>query len=155
MKIFELMNVLKVKDIAIRLCDTLEQAKNYEYKDTTLVYWGDLDDCLAEYCKYDIISTKVRDNTLFCWCVKKDLLISDIITKDLDNEIKVYNYISLDDVRRKDHSRTVEILLDKNLKVHDIVINGETVNIYVFLNNLKSNIFDDYNKEKGIEFRNV
>ena len=45
MKIFDLMKKVKVKKIGVRLCNSVEETEKKSYEESTIKYWGDLDDC--------------------------------------------------------------------------------------------------------------
>ena len=76
------MNKVKVENIGVRLCKDRKSALNREYKGTIIKYWGSLDDMPAEFAKYNIITSKVKNNTLFCWCIEDSIKVKDILECD-------------------------------------------------------------------------
>lgn len=152
MKIFDLMQKVKVKKIGVRLCNSVEDAEKKSYEESTIKYWGDLDDMPAEYASYQIISSKVKSDTLFCWCVKDSLKVKDILdaggyTITNRNEyLTFYNYISEYDAKTKNHEHTIPINDLKGIEeceVVDSVIECDRAYIFVFKNNIRSSIFED------------
>lgn len=163
MKVFDLMKKVKVKKIGVRLCNSVEYAKKKSYEGTTIKYWGDLDDMPAEYASYQIISSKVKSDTLFCWCVKDSLKVKDILDADgytvanCNEYLTFYNYISEYDALNKNHDHTIIIEDLKGIEdceVVDSVIECDRAYIFVFRDNIRSNIFEDsFNGD--LEFREI
>lgn len=160
MKIFDLMQKVKVKKIGVRLCNSVEDAKKKRYEGTTIKYWDDLDDMPAEYASYQIITLKVKSDTLFCWCVEDSLKVKDILDVEVANRNKYltfFNYISEYDAKTKNHEHTIPISNLKGIEdceVVDSVIECDRVYIFVFKNNIRSNIFEKSFDEK-LEFREI
>ena len=152
MKIFDLMKIVKVKKIGVRLCNSVEDAKKKRYEGTTIKYWDDLDDMPAEYASYQIIASKVKSDTLFCWCVEDSLKVKDILdvggytVANCNKYLTFFNYISEYDTKTKNHEHTIPISDLKGIEdceVVDSVIECDRVYIFVFKNNIRSNIFED------------
>jgi len=160
MKVYELINKVNVDNIGIRLCPNEELAKNRSYKDTTIMYWGLLEDMPAEYASYKIISSNLKNGMLFCWCIEDSIKVKDILEADgstIDNcqeYLTFFNYISKHDAKTKNHSNAIEITDIKGIENESIIdteIISDKANIYLFRNNIKSNIFDK-NYEGVLEF---
>lgn len=164
MKVFDLMKKVTVQNIGIRLCDSVETAKNRSYDNATIKYWGNLDDMPAEYASYRIITSKVKSDTLFCWCVKDSLKVKDILEADgydisnCQEYLTFYDYISEYDARTKNHIHTVFISDLKGIEeceVVDSVIIGDRAEIYVFKDNIRSNVFEESYDSDGLMFREL
>lgn len=164
MKVFDLMKRIKVRNIGIRLCKTAKDAESRLYDNTTIKYWGDLEDMPAEYASYQIISSKVKSDTLFCWCIEDSMKVKDILKSDgydisnCSEYITFYDYISEFDSIEKNHNHSIKIE-DLNgigeCEVIDAVIDGDTANIYVFRDSIRSNIFEETFDEDGLKFREM
>lgn len=163
MKVFDLMKRVKVDKIGIRLCKSEEDAKARSYDKTSIKYWGSLDDMPAEYASYRIVSSNVKGDTLFCWCVKDCLTVGDILEADnvpleeSHNYYKFFNYISEHDALHKIHDHAIPVLKTDGIakyEVIDSVIYGDYADIYVFKDNIRSNIFED-TYDGNIEFREI
>lgn len=156
MKVYELMNKVNVENIGIRLSKNIEDARNKSYENSSIMYWGSLDDMPAEYAGYKIVSSNIKNSILFCWCIEdtvkvKDILETDHVTLESCNNITFHNYISKHDAYLKNHTHSIIVHKTNDLlgsTVIDADIHGDTADVYIFTDNIKSNIFDkDY---KGI-----
>ena len=158
------MKKVTVQNIGVRLCNSVEDAKKKRYEESTIKYWGDLDDMPAEYASYQIISSKVKSDTLFCWCVKDSLKVKDILYADgytvanCNEYLAFYNYISEYDAKTKNHEHTIPISDLKGIEdceVVDSVIECDRANIFVFKDNIRSNIFEESYDSEGLKLREL
>lgn len=152
------MNFVKVLTIGIRLCKSKEDAQNLDYEKTSLIYWGSIDDLPAKYASYVIVKSHVKDNTLFLWCTEDICKIKDLIEFEgsLKN-FKFFNYISAYDAESKITKNSILIKYSKELdnkKIINVEVINNDIEIYIFLDNLKSNVLED-NFNGDIEFSEV
>lgn len=163
MKVFNLMEKVNVEKIGIRLCKNIEDAKKRSFENTSLKYWGGLDNMPAEYASYQIISSNIKANTLFCWCIKDSLKVKDILKVggyDISNcseYLTFFNYISEYDALNKNHERSIKIEDLSGIEeceVIDSVIYNNCTDIYVFKDNIRSNIFEK-SFDDELEFREI
>lgn len=164
MKVFDLMKKVTVQNIGIRLCDSVETAKNRSYDNATIKYWGNLGDMPAEYASYRIITSKVKSDTLFCWCVKDSLKVKDILEADgydisnCQEYLTFYDYISEYDALHKNHEHTIiieDLIGIEECEVVDSIINNNEASIYVFKGNIRSNVFEESYDSEGLKFREL
>lgn len=164
MKVFDLMKKVNVEKIGIRLCKNIEDAKKKSYEGTTIKYQDELDDMPAEYASYQIITSKVKANTLFCWCIKDSLTVKDILKTDGYNVsncseyLTFYNYISEYDALNKNHEHSIKIEDLSGIEeceVIDSVIYNDYADIYVFKDNIRSNIFEKSYDSEGLKLREL
>lgn len=158
------MKKVNVEKIGIRLCKNIEDAKKKSYEGTTIKYWDELDDMPAEYASYQIITSKVKANTLFCWCIKDSLTVKDILKTDGYNVsncseyLTFYNYISEYDALNKNHEHSIKIEDLSGIEeceVIDSVIYNDYADIYVFKDNIRSNIFEKSYDSEGLKLREL
>lgn len=163
MKVFNLMEKVNVEKIGIRLCKNIEDAKKRSFENTSIKYWGELDDMPAEYASYQIISSNIKANTLFCWCIKDSLKVKDILKvggyniSNCSEYLTFFNYISEYDALNKNHERSIKIEDLSGIEeceVIDSVIYNDYADIYVFKDNIRSNIFEK-SFDDELEFREI